>query len=184
MTNDDRLRDLRLLGLGAGADDADVLAAYRRRRALYEAENLATYSLLNKEARQRLLAEFEAALNRLTALSRPPKAALKPSPPVARRPEPPAGPEPDRTSSPGAFLRYRRLARGISLTEIARETKIAEPCLEAIESEIPAALPAPVYVRGFVVNIARLLGLPDPDDLARAYLDKIRSISGATVDHW
>jgi len=177
MANDQRLRDLRLLGLDAEADDADVLEAYNRRRALYDAENLAIYNLHSEESRQQLLADFEAALNRLTETPRRPKVMPKSPPPATLRPEPPGGPAPDRDSSPGAFLRYHRLARGISLTEVAFETKIGEARLEAIESEDSADLPA-VYARGFVVTLANLLGLPDPAGLARAYVERIGNTSG------
>lgn len=172
MTIDQRLRDLRLLGLDAQADDADVLKAYNRRRSLYEAENLATYSLHNEESRQRLFADLEAALNRLGVTPQTPKAMPKSLPPAAHRPEFPVGSEPDRDTSPGAFIRYHRHAQGITLADVALETKIAKARLEAIESEISAGLPA-VYVRGFVVNLANLLGLSDPDGLARAYLEKV-----------
>ncbi len=170
MTTDERLRDLRLFGLDAEADDADVLDAYNRRRTLYEAESLATYSLHNEETRQRILAEFEGALKRLLVMPQPQKLMPKSPPPASPRPEPPAGPEPDRNRSPGAFIRFHRLVQGITLTEASLETKIAQARLEAIESETSADL-APVYVRGFVVNLANLLGLSDPDGLARAYLD-------------
>ena len=185
MTANDRLGDLRLFGLDANADDADVLEAYQRRRALYEGDDLATYSLHDEGARKRMLAGFEAALNRLIVTPQFPKAVgksltVKPeaAPPKAVLPQAPAGPEPDRESSPGAFLRYRRLVRGISLAEVALETKIAESTLEAIESEISVGL-AFVYVRGFVVSLAKVLGVSDPDSLAQAYLEKMRSVSGS-----
>ncbi len=184
MTDNDRLRDLRLFGLGTDADDTEVLEAYQRRRTLYEGEDLATYSLYDEGARKRMLADFEAALNRLVVAPQLPKPIKKSStvipeaePPKAVLPLAPAGPEPDRDSSPGAFLRYRRIVRGISLAEVSLETKIAESTLEAIESEISMGL-AVVYVRGFVANLAKLLGVSDPDALARAYLEKMRNVSG------
>jgi len=190
MTSDERLRDLRLFGLDSDADDAEVIEAFQRRKALYEGENLATYSLHDEGARKRLLADFQAALNRLTETSKPqslkpkttqwaPKSSTvtaKKPPPASPRSEVPAGPEPDRETSPGAFLRYRRLVRGMSLTQVALETKIAETTLDALESEISVGL-ASVYVRGFVVSLAKLVGVADPDGLARAYLEKMRDVS-------
>jgi hypothetical protein len=171
------LRDLRLLGLGTEADDADVLEAYNRRRSLYEAENLATYSLHSEEARQRLFADLEAALNRLDVKPQTPKAMPKSQPPADHQLGSPVGPEPDRGISPGAFIRYHRLTQGITLAEVALETKIAEARLKAIESEAPTGVPA-VYVRGFVVTLANLLGLSDPDRLARTYLETVADKSG------
>jgi len=177
MTTDERLSDLRLLGLDAEADDADVLEAYGRRLALYEAENLATYSLRNEDARLQLLADFEAALNRLIVKPQPQMVISKSLASEAQEIDLPAGPEPDRDGSPGAYIRYHRLAQGITPADVALETKISGARLEAIESEIPGDLAA-VYVRGFMVTLARFLGVYDPEGLARAYLDKLGSNSG------
>jgi hypothetical protein len=170
-----RANDLELLGLDSDADEVEVLAAYHRRRVLYEGENPATYNLYTDEERHQLLSEIDGALARLMTSRPSPQPAPQPlpPPPIISRPEAPAGPEPDRVTAPGAYLRYHRLARGLTLGEIARETKILQARLEALESENPATLPAPVFVRGFVVNVARLLDLPEPDGLARTYLGKV-----------
>lgn len=178
MTIEERARDLRLLGLDDGVGEVEVLTAYHRRRALYETENLATYNLLKKEERQKLLSDLEAARDRLMGPSQPPKAAPKPTPSDSRHLNPPAGPEPDRDSSPGAYLQYHRLARGVGLNEVASETKIPQSRLEAVELETWSDLPAVVYVRGFVVTFARQLGLADPEELAQSFLKKMQSRAG------
>lgn len=178
MNSDDRRRALQILGLDVEANEADVLAAYHRRRALYEAGNLATYSLLSDEERRHTLLELEEAFKELTADTPEPVPSPKPRskpPEPSRRPEVPVGPEPDRESSPGAYLQYHRRARGLSLSEVTRETKIIESRLRAIESEDTDVLPVPVYVRGFVVSLAQLLELPEPEALARTYLSRIDS---------
>jgi cytoskeletal protein RodZ len=62
----------------------------------------------------------------------------------------------------GETLRQARLDRGASVADAERETHIRRKYLEALESEDYAALPALVYVRGFIRSYARYLGL-DPE---------------------
>lgn len=59
----------------------------------------------------------------------------------------------------GETLRQARLDKGVSLADAARETRIRRTYLEALEGEDPAALPAPVYTRGFLRTYAEYLGL-------------------------
>jgi cytoskeleton protein RodZ len=76
---------------------------------------------------------------------------------------------------PGVFLRERREARGLTLDDIARTTKIGKPTLRAIESSDVLHLPAAIYTRGFVKAYAREVGL-DPATTADEYLDKIEPL--------
>jgi len=59
----------------------------------------------------------------------------------------------------GETLRQARLDKGVSLSDAARDTRIRRGYLEALESEDVAALPAPVYTRGFLRTYAEYLGL-------------------------
>ncbi len=61
----------------------------------------------------------------------------------------------------GAKLRDARVARGMSVEDVAQETRIPRATIAALEDGDAAALPAPVFVRGFVRSIARALGLDD-----------------------
>jgi len=74
----------------------------------------------------------------------------------------------------GEELRKQREIRGISLKEIADATKIGKRYLEAIEKNDFAALPAPVFSRGFVREYARYLGLT-PDEMVDRYMHFVRS---------
>ncbi|MDR2093333.1 MAG: DUF4115 domain-containing protein [Azoarcus sp.] len=67
-------------------------------------------------------------------------------------------------SAPGEILRKAREARGESLVDVVQALKLSYQQLEAIESGQFAALPGPTFVRGFVRNYARHLGL-DPEPL-------------------
>jgi flagellar biosynthesis protein FlhG len=66
-----------------------------------------------------------------------------------------------------------RQSQGIELKEIAERTKISKSHLLAIEEEQFEALPAVVYVRGFVNEIAKYLKL-DPPQVQRTYLRRLR----------
>lgn len=62
-------------------------------------------------------------------------------------------------------LMAAREAKGVDLVRAERETKIRRAYLAAMERGDWAALPAPVYARGFLRNYATYLGL-DADDVA------------------
>jgi cytoskeletal protein RodZ len=64
----------------------------------------------------------------------------------------------------GETLQRARLARGVTLEEAERTTRISRRYLEALENENFGLLPAPVYARGFLRTYARYLGL-EPADL-------------------
>ena len=71
----------------------------------------------------------------------------------------------------GSFLKKVREARRISLEEMSASTKITKSYIQAIEEENFSRLPAPVYVRGFVSQIARVLKLPT-DKVSAAYMGR------------
>jgi cytoskeleton protein RodZ len=53
-------------------------------------------------------------------------------------------------SSLGLYLRGLREAKGMSLDDIARSTRVGRRHLEALESDTFTELPAPVFVKGFI----------------------------------
>ena len=77
----------------------------------------------------------------------------------------------------GAVLRKLRESRGMELSEVAQRTKISERYLRSIEDERFDELPAPVYVRGFVTQIARILRI-DPAKAAETYLRRFHGALG------
>ena len=68
----------------------------------------------------------------------------------------------------GASFRKAREARGISLKEIAAETRISTRFLQAIESEEFHLLPGGIFNRGFIRNYAERIGL-DGDQAVADY---------------
>jgi cytoskeletal protein RodZ len=71
------------------------------------------------------------------------------------------------------MLRDARQARGVSLQEAERETKIRAKYLGALEDDNFTGLPGPVYVRGFLRNYAHYLGL-DVKEVIELYEDQIQ----------
>ena len=73
------------------------------------------------------------------------------------------------TEFSGALLRRLRESAGADLQALAEITKVRRHYLEAVEEHDFDALPAAVYVRGFVTEYARALGL-DPQRVAQSYM--------------
>ena len=80
----------------------------------------------------------------------------------------------------GRTLRQAREDRGLSLREIARETKIPVRHLEALESGDLASLPGPVYAKAFLRHYARAVGL-DPDQLFEEFAQKLAVLEQAAA---
>lgn len=78
------------------------------------------------------------------------------------------------TEFSGPLLRKVRESQGVELADIGRRTKISTMHLSAIESESFADLPAPVYVQGFVQQIARYLKL-DATQVSKTYMRRMRN---------
>lgn len=68
----------------------------------------------------------------------------------------------------GSVLRREREARGIGIEELSKATKVRRVFLEALEAERWEALPARVFVTGYLKAIAQHLGI-GPSVLLSAY---------------
>jgi len=69
----------------------------------------------------------------------------------------------------GSVLRRVREARGVSIEELSEQTKVSKSVLRAIEGHDFDALPARVYLRGFLTQVARVLRV-DKKRVADGYL--------------
>ena len=168
-----------VLGLQPRASREQVERAYRFCLELYGEDSVATYSLLEpNEAEQERLRVREAYQVLVDAEQRraydesqgfqPPDAPVLPFPtPLS------AGAAAELPAVlTGADLRRIREARGMSLRHIAAVTKIGVRFLEYVEEDRFAFLPAPVYLRGFLLEYARLVGI-DPKRAADAYMSRV-----------
>lgn len=181
-----------VLGLDPRASREQVEKAYRFCLDMYGEGAMATYSLLDgkevEAARARIHHAYEvlsdAAQRREYDLGlgmSPPSAPLLPFPAAGEVPvvgEGAAGGEApaefDLPPGPvtGAELKRLREARGVSLREIAQASKIGIRFLEYIEDDRFPFLPATVYLRGFLQEYAKAVGL-DPRRTAEAYMLRV-----------
>jgi len=168
-----------VLGLEPRASRDEVERAYRFCLELYAEASLATYSLLEpaevEQQRLRVREAYEVLADEQKR--RDYDAAhgfLPPGSPVLPFPVPASAAQ--ATDFPkvlsGADLRRIREAHGISLRHISTVTKIGLRFLEYIEQDRFDFLPAPVYLRGFLLEYGRLVGI-DPRRAADAYMSRL-----------
>jgi flagellar biosynthesis protein FlhG len=182
-----------VLGTHRGATDEELRRAYKRQREIYQPGSLALTSLLSaseltteqariEEANDTLLDALrrkaydistfaDAEQNSAPGEDRSADGALEAERALLRQ-------ELSReinaeTEFTGGLLRKVRESQGIELEDIARSTKISVSHLRAVEAEDFSALPAVVYTRGFLQQVAKCLKL-DPTQVTKTYLRRLR----------
>jgi flagellar biosynthesis protein FlhG len=111
----------------------------------------------------------------------PPRPAAKVDDPATLAVRPPMPEVTPTTEFTGPLLRQIREAIGIELREIAEKSKIGMVYLQALEGEVFGKLPAAVYVRGFLSEYARALGL-DGERVKQTYLARFRAVRPSLED--
>lgn len=167
-----------VLGLARGVGLMEAERAYQRLRELYAEDSLATYALLGSDERRERLNAIEQAFREIVATGNQRPVAFPERPENAADEPDEDGPLPDPTLHPGLYLGRLRRRTGLQLRDLAERTKISPSKLENIEQERLAQLPPPVYLRGFVLEYARCLGVPDPRQLAENYLRLLAPTDG------
>ena len=81
------------------------------------------------------------------------------------------------TECSGSLLRRLRESADANLDSVAEITKISKRYLHALEENDFESLPAAVYVRGFVSEYARALGL-DPKLVSKSYMSLYKRYRG------
>jgi len=89
---------------------------------------------------------------------------------------------PDGASWTGELLRRARENRGLSVMQVSERTKVTRHHIENIEGERFDQLPAPVYLRGILMSVARELRL-DGQKVARSYLERVAQAQKAPGKH-
>lgn len=162
-------KDYKTLGLEKNATEEEVAKAYERMKALYSQSSLATYSLLTDKERNEMLDRIETAYLRLSReLSRREPLPLFEPPDEDATPDPVGDEIPEQGL--GNYLKRRREDLNLTLKIIATKTRIRSTYLESIEEERLKDLPAPVYLRGFLIEFAKAVKVKDPEELALRYL--------------
>jgi flagellar biosynthesis protein FlhG len=190
-----------LLEVPPTASFEDIRRANRRIRDIYGADSIAISGLYDAPSLEAVHRRLDLAYTTLMDAAKrkdydmemfpdgvpmpvtPPTASesLIPARPVTKVDEPatitmrPPMPElTPHTEYSGPLLRQIREAVGVELREIAERSKIGMAYLNALEAEVFAKLPAAVYVRGFLVEYARALGL-DAERVKQTYLARFRA---------
>jgi flagellar biosynthesis protein FlhG len=180
-----------VLGVTRSASDEEIRRAYKRQREIYATGGLATVSLLDGEqlagAQRKLDEAYDTLLDAVRRRAYDLSTFPEPAPEVlaARTTRPALAAEqlmlqeelqreigPD-TEFSGGLLRKVRESLGVELAEISGRTKIARTHLVAIEDERYDDLPALVYTRGFLTELAKQLRL-DPLQVQKTYLRRMR----------
>jgi len=175
-----------------GATDEEIRRAYKRQREIYQSGSLPLTSLVGEAELQSEQARIDEAYDTLLDPVRRRAYDLSTFPDdgdeqTERNPAVDAALAAERamlrqelareinaeTEFTGRLLAKVREAQGIEIEEISQHTKIATAHLRAIESESFHELPALVYTRGFVQQVAKFLQL-DPSQVSRTYLRRMR----------
>ena len=86
----------------------------------------------------------------------------------------------DEIESLGHYLRKERERRNISLKEVARNTRVREYFLRAMEEDRYDLLPAATFVKGFLHSYARHLGL-NPDEVLLRFRNALKDDQPAVL---
>lgn len=196
-----------LLEVAPTASFEDIRRANRRIRDIYGAESIAISGLYDPASLEAVHRRLDLAYTTLMDAAKrkdydmelfpdgvpmpvsPPmpsdvhalRAAAKVDDPATIAVRPPMPEISAHTEFSGPLLRQVREAVGIELREIAEKSKIGMAYLVALESEEWSKLPAPVYVRGFLAEYARALGL-DIERVKQTYLARFHTVRPHTED--
>jgi flagellar biosynthesis protein FlhG len=174
-----------LLEVDRGATDEEIRRAFKRAKEIYAADALACYGFFEPDELEKVRTRLEEAYDVLLdpARRRPYELSVfpieedeeeeKPTTKRERRDLPPPPEITPDTEFNGILIRQVRESQGVDLKDISHRTKVGLPYLQAIEDEDYGALPAPVYVRGFVAELAKFLRL-DATQVSRTYVKRYR----------
>lgn len=194
-----------ILELPSNAPQHEVTAAYDRARSTYAGDNPAIYTIFSEQEARELLVIIEEAyqvlgnkilrniydqrllsgrssLNDLSyeSILEASKQAF-PESKVEEKPAPFTRDEnfereiKHKTDWNGSFLKKVREYKNISPQKLSETTKINHYYIQAIEGMQPENLPAVVFVRGYVSQIAKALGL-DEKLVADSYMKHFKSL--------
>lgn len=174
------------------ATDEELRRAYKRQREIFQPGSLPLVSLLTEEELRAEQMRIEEAHDTLldplrrraydvsifpdSEMDREPKGEVVDAAAEAERAllrEELAREINAETEFTGSLLRKVRESQGTELEEIASRTKISLSHLRALEAEDFSSLPAAVYTRGFVQEVAKCLSL-DPTQVSRTYVRRYR----------
>lgn len=188
-----------VLELEPGASEEELRQAYKRLKGIYNHDSLVVYTLYTLEdldaVRKQIDDAYDTVIDPRTRreydLSLFPERQVHARPhgrgagddqsggSLARLDAVPEALPPDLnidadTEFTGSLLQRIREFKGLDLRDISARTKISLWNLRAIESERFNDLQAPVYVRGFITEIAKYLRLP-VEHVVRNYMQRLKA---------
>ncbi len=187
-----------VLGIPRTTSEEEVRRAFKRQKEVYALGSLATTSLLSPSKVSTIQATLQEAYDTLLDPVRRRAYDLSNFPEIVQTPQRPSekpalsteqlfsqaqlrreiGPDTDFS---GLLLRRVREALGLELADIASQTKIGRAYLSALEEEDFSKLPAAVYVRGFLAQLAKCLEL-DPEQVQRTYMRRLKAEAKVASD--
>lgn len=174
-----------VLEVSPDASPEQLARAYALAKGHFSGASLGSYSLFDSAERTEVLARIEDAWRTLSnreqrarydreVLGRVP-APASPSgtgaPPASAAP--PAAPPLSLIEVTGASLRARRESLGVPLQEIACNTRISIAYLQFIEEDHIRGLPHDAYLRGYLAQYAKAVGL-DPHTVSDGYIRHVK----------
>lgn len=196
-----------ILELKANAPQHEVTTAYERAKATYTGDNPAIYTIFSQQEARELLTMIEEAYSvlgnktlrgiydqRLFAGQSQPQDLSYESILVASKTLFPEG-KTDKKNQPykvdesfekeirestewtGELLKKVREYKGFTIERMAEITKVNSYYLTALETMDIKGLPAPVFIRGYVVQVAKTLGLNEKA-VADGYMKAFKAKAG------
>lgn len=153
-----------LIGVAADLEPNEIRKAWRRLWDSLRRDSPLTRQVVPPAVREALVQQLEEANQVLQAWLRS----------NDQRPDTPA-PKPERSIHRAACARRlekARLATRTSISNLSLLTRIGVRYIEAIEAFDIDALPREAYLRGYLKEIARAVGL-DPDEIVQEYLSEL-----------
>ncbi|HXH71731.1 MAG TPA: helix-turn-helix domain-containing protein [Mariprofundaceae bacterium] len=177
-----------LLEVSPTASAMDIIHAYRRAKLAFQEDSMATYSLFSDDDMEEIREQIEEAYHTLadSEKRREYDTLRRNLASLGGKAAEGLQPRPQRNSSdlqqriasairfPGSFLNELREQQGISIQAIAERTRISAQYLKAIESEDESRFPETVYLKGYLRQYARELGL-EPERVVKGYPPLMKS---------
>ncbi|RJQ39859.1 MAG: hypothetical protein C4550_04740 [Nitrospiraceae bacterium] len=166
------------LELSSDAQLSEVRNSYLHLKSLYSNDSIVTSAIayeLSEEKRHEILEQVEEAYAKLADFFTNKDADTA----VSEKPSFVVDEELKQYMSgmqsfSGKMLKEIREKLGVNLKDMAVFTKIRKQYFEDIENERFSALPAEVYLRGYIMEYARYLSL-DPEKVANDYIERYRT---------
>jgi flagellar biosynthesis protein FlhG len=175
-----------ILGVPRTANDEELRRAHRKLRDVFGPESLAPHTILDQAAIRAEVKRLDDTLDvlldpvrrRAYDVSTFPQDASQPLAKATARVLDDAEQQrladllraiEARALVDGSTLRHLREANGYAVDEVCSRTRIAKAIVLALEDDRFRDLPAPVYLRGFLAELARLYGA-DPVRVQKSYL--------------